>query len=49
MIELRTLGGLDRAVKERSPWLVWLKRAPRWARLRSDPGYAALGRLGSPP
>jgi eukaryotic-like serine/threonine-protein kinase len=41
---------LDRAVKERSHWLVWLNRDPRWEPLRSDPRYAALvRRVGIPP
>ena len=41
---------LDRAVKERSHWLVWLNRDPRWEPVRSDPRYAALvRRVGIPP
>jgi tetratricopeptide (TPR) repeat protein len=41
---------LDRAVQERSHWLVWLNRDPRWEPLRSDPRYAALvRRVGLPP
>jgi len=33
---------LDRAVAARSHWLVWLKRDPRWANLRTDRRFAAL-------
>jgi tetratricopeptide (TPR) repeat protein len=41
---------LDRAVQERTHWLVWLNRDPRWAPLRRDPRYAVLvSRVGLPP
>jgi Tfp pilus assembly protein PilF len=40
---------LDRAVAERTHWLVWLNRDPRWAALRSDPRFAELvQRVGLP-
>ena len=35
---------LDRAVEERTNWLVWLNRDPRWAPIRADPRFAALTR-----
>ena len=35
---------LDRAVAERSHWLVWLNRDTRWAPLRADPRFAVLVR-----
>jgi tetratricopeptide (TPR) repeat protein len=41
---------LDRAVQERTHWLVWLNRDPRWEPLRKDPRYAELvHRVGLPP
>jgi len=41
---------LDRAVRERTHWLVWLRRDPRWEPLRGDPRYAELvRRLALPP
>jgi eukaryotic-like serine/threonine-protein kinase len=41
---------LDRAVKERTHWVVWLNRDPRWERLRPDPRFADLvRRVGLPP
>jgi TolB-like protein/Tfp pilus assembly protein PilF len=41
---------LDRAVQERTHWLVWLNRDPRWQVLRGDPRFAALvRRVGLPP
>jgi TolB-like protein/thioredoxin-like negative regulator of GroEL len=33
---------LDAAYRERSHWLLWLKRDPRWDDLRVDPRFAAL-------
>ena len=40
---------LDRAVAERTHWLVWLNRDRRWAPLRSDPRFAKLvQRVGLP-
>jgi eukaryotic-like serine/threonine-protein kinase len=37
-----TFLALDAAYKERSHWLVWLKRDPRWDEIRSDPRFQAL-------
>jgi len=40
---------LDAAVKERSHWLVWLKRDPRWNDVRSDARFQNLVRkIGLP-
>lgn len=40
---------LDRAVDERTHWLVWLNRDLRWKPLRSDPRFVALvHRVGLP-
>ena len=33
---------LDRGVAERTNWLVWLNRDPRWAPIRDDPRFAVL-------
>jgi tetratricopeptide (TPR) repeat protein len=33
---------LDVAVRERSHWLVWIKRDPRWNDVRSDPRFQRL-------
>jgi len=33
---------LDRAVAERTNWLVWLNRDPRWRPLRADPRFRRL-------
>ena len=35
---------LDRAVADRSHWLVWLARDSRWAPIRGDPRFAAIER-----
>jgi serine/threonine-protein kinase len=41
---------LDRAVQERTHWLVWLNRDLRWKPLRSDPRFVSLvHRVGLPP
>jgi hypothetical protein len=41
---------LDRAVQERTHWLVWLRRDPRWDQVRGDPRYTVLvHRLNLPP
>jgi DNA-binding winged helix-turn-helix (wHTH) protein/Tfp pilus assembly protein PilF len=40
---------LDKALHERSHWLVWLRLDPRWKELRSDPRFAELvSRVGFP-
>jgi eukaryotic-like serine/threonine-protein kinase len=45
-----TFAWLERAVKERTHWLVWLNRDPRWRSLRGDPRFADLvHRIGLPP
>jgi serine/threonine-protein kinase len=45
-----TFAWLDRAVKERTHWLVWLNRDPRWRAMRGDPRFADLvHRIGLPP
>ena len=38
----RALGWLDRALEDRSHWLVWLKLDPRLDTLRSDRRYGSL-------
>ena len=41
---------LDRAVEERTHWLVWLNRDLRWKPLRGDPRFGSLvHRVGLPP
>jgi tetratricopeptide (TPR) repeat protein len=35
---------LNKAVDERTHWLLWLNRDPRWIPLRSDPRFKAVGR-----
>jgi eukaryotic-like serine/threonine-protein kinase len=41
---------LERAVEERTHWLVWLNRDPRWEALRGDPRFAkVVRRVGLPP
>ena len=45
----RAFQALDAAYKERSHWLVWLKRDPRWNEIRSDPRFQDLvHRVGLP-
>lgn len=40
---------LDRGVSERTHWLVWLNRDPRWRPLRADPRFKSLvRRVGLP-
>jgi len=40
----RVFSNLDAAFRERSNWLVWLKRDPRWNDVRSDARFQALVR-----
>lgn len=41
---------LDRGVRERTHWLVWLRRDRRWIPIRSDPRFEVLAsRVGLPP
>jgi len=40
----RAFAALDAAVRERSHWLVWLKRDPRWDEIRSDSRFRELVR-----
>ncbi len=45
----RAFSYLDLAYRERSHWLVWLKRDPRWNDVRSDGRFQALVRkIGLP-
>lgn len=45
----RALSSLEAACRERSHWLVWLKRDPRWDEIRHDPRFQALvRRVGLP-
>lgn len=45
----RAFAWLDRAVEERTHWLVWLKLDPRWENLRSDPRFEqVVRRVGLP-
>jgi serine/threonine-protein kinase len=46
----RVFSYLDAAYRERSHWLVWLKRDPRWNDVRTDPRFQNLVRkIGLPP
>ncbi|MEO7360047.1 MAG: BTAD domain-containing putative transcriptional regulator [Gemmatimonadaceae bacterium] len=45
-----TFAWLDRGVAERTHWMVWLRRDPRWAPISGDPRFAALAKkLRLPP
>jgi eukaryotic-like serine/threonine-protein kinase len=45
----RALATLEQAYQERSHWLVWLKRDPRWNDIRADPRFQRLvRRVGLP-
>ena len=45
----RTFYELDRAVKGRTHWVVWLNRDARWKTIRSDPRFRELtARIGLP-
>jgi serine/threonine-protein kinase len=45
----RTLSALEAAYRERSHWLVWLKRDPRWDEIREQPRFRELvRRVGLP-
>jgi hypothetical protein len=39
-----TLVWLRKAYEERSHWMVWLRRDPRWDSVRADPQFARLER-----
>lgn len=46
----RALSALEAAYRERSHWLVWLKRDPRWDEIRAQPRFRELvRRVGLPP
>jgi TolB-like protein/Flp pilus assembly protein TadD len=46
----QTLAWLQRAYDERSNWMVWLLKDPRWDRMRGDPAFEAIvERVGFPP
>jgi eukaryotic-like serine/threonine-protein kinase len=40
----QTLAGLHRSLEERSNWMVWLLKDPRWDPMRSDPGFQEIVR-----
>ena len=45
----RTFSFLDAALSERSHWLVWLNRDPRWDEIRSESRFQTLvRRVGLP-
>ncbi len=45
-----TFAWLERGVVERTHWMVWLRRDPRWEPVKRDPRFAALAeRLRLPP
>jgi hypothetical protein len=46
----RVFSYLDAAYREKSHWLVWLERDPRWDGVRADPRFRDLVRkVGLPP
>ena len=40
----RAFAWLNTAVAERTHWLVWLERDPRWGPIRGDPRFKAIER-----
>ncbi len=45
----QTLAGLNRCLEERSNWMVWLLKDPRWDPMRSDPRFQEIvRRVGFP-
>ena len=40
--QVEALKWLEKALDEKSHWLIWLKLDPRWTRLREEPRFQAL-------